>query len=435
MSQTNTAAQQLYDLLVSRDFEPEALDSMGKPANDPAEAEIISFDYKTEEHDYGAVVIVLDGENNLDMYYGDNMGRAMEGDDKSDWYDFLYLVRMFAKRNLLSFNLKNLSRLKYNMKTMAAVKESIFEGYYGTRKVSYSDQPMKTRLRIKHKRDLEEGDARYRNIDSIYVENAEGEVFKVPSRSLTHGRMLARHVAEGGNPYDAFGQHISEIVNEMATLASFVRAAQHKGYDGSAGHMVETAVRHYRELKAKAKKMISRRGYHEERECWNPSQITSVDEAVETIRELFVQQTLDPRIEQALPVLAKLQEVGMEEANMFEAWADRVMEGTWSTPTTPEQVKKMQELMSKPLVVGPDAMYATEALYDLVGDDNLFDILKDIADKNPDSNAWDDSRVLERLQALGIPVEELPIDVEQDADTTAPEQNNELDRLRDLAQT
>jgi len=238
MSQSNTASQQLYDLLVSRDFDPEALDATGKPADNPADAEIISFDYKTDEKNYGAVVLVLDGENNLDIYFGDNMGRAMEGDDRSEWYDFLYLVRMFAKRNLLTFSLKNLSRLKYNMKTMAAVKESIFEGYYGSRKISYSDQPQKTRLRIKHSKDLEEGEARYRNIESIYVENAQGERFKVPSRSLMHGRMIARHVAEGGNPYDAFGQHINEMVEEMHTLANFVRASKNKNYDGDANHMV-----------------------------------------------------------------------------------------------------------------------------------------------------------------------------------------------------
>lgn len=426
MSQSNTAAQQLYDLLVSRDFEPEALDSMGKPADDPAEAEIISFDYRTDQQDYGAVVMVLDGENNLDIYFGDNMGRAMEGDDRKDWYDFLYLVRMFAKRNLLTFSLKNLSRLKYNMKTMAAVKESIFESYYGTRKVSYSDQPQKTRLRIKHSRDLEEGDARYRNIESIYVETDEGERFKVPSRSLMHGRMLARHVAEGGNPYDAFGQHINEIVEEMRTLANFVRASRHKNYDGGAAHMVEAAVRHYTDLKAKAKRLISRRGYHEEKNVFDPAQITSVDEAVETIRELFVQQSLDPRIEQALPVLAKLQEAPLKEADVFETWANRVMEGTWALPDTPEAAKKVQDLMSKPLVVGPDATNATEQLYDLIGDDHLFDILSDIADKNPDANAWDDPRVMERLTALGIPADQAmaTADTELDAEQQ-PQPTNE----------
>jgi hypothetical protein len=425
MSQSNTAAQQLYDLLVSRDFEPEALDSMGKPANDPADAEIISFDYRTGQQDYGAVVMVLDGENNLDIYFGDNMGRAMEGDDRKDWYDFLYLVRMFAKRNLLTFSLKNLSRLKYNMKTMAAVKESIFESYYGTRKVSYSDQPQKTRLRIKHSRDLEEGDARYRNIDSIYVETDEGERFKVPSRSLMHGRMLARHVAEGGNPYDAFGQHINEVVDEMRTLSNFVRASRHKNYDGNAAHMVEAAVRHYGDLKAKAKRLISRRGYHEEKSAFNPAQITSVDETVETIRELFVQQSLDPRIEQALPLLAKLQEAPLKEADIFETWASRVMEGTWALPDTPESAKKVQDLMSKPLVVGPDATNATEQLYDLIGDDHLFDILGDIADKNPDANAWDDPLVMERLIALGIPADQAQATADNNLDAEAPQPTNE----------
>jgi hypothetical protein len=332
---------------------------------------------------------------------------------------------MFAKRNLLTFSLKNLSRLKYNMKTMAAVKESIFESYYGTRKVSYSDQPQKTRLRIKHSRDLEEGDARYRNIDSIYVETNEGERFKVPSRSLMHGRMLARHVAEGGNPYDAFGQHINEVVDEMRTLSNFVRASRHKNYDGNAAHMVEAAVRHYGDLKAKAKRLISRRGYHEEKSAFNPAQITSVDEAVETIRELFVQQSLDPRIEQALPLLAKLQEAPLKEADIFETWASRVMEGTWALPDTPESAKKVQDLMSKPLVVGPDATNATEQLYDLIGDDHLFDILGDIADKNPDANAWDDPRVMERLIALGIPADQAQATADDNLDAEAPQPTNE----------
>jgi len=404
MTQSNTASQQLYNLLVSRDFEPEALDAAGKPAANPADADIISFDYRTQEKDYGTVVLSIDGENNLDVYYGDNMGRAMEGPDKNEWYDFLYLLRMFAKRNLLTFSLKNLSRLKYSMRTMAAVKESLFEGYYGNRKVSYSDQPNQARLVIKHNKTLGEGDARFRYIESLFVENDQGERFRIPSKSLIEGRILARHVAEGGTPYDAFGQYISEMVRDLKTLAGFVRAARHKDYSGDAGHMVESAVRHYTDLKAKAKRMISRRGYHEALDTFDPSTITPVDEAVETIRELFVQQTLDPRVEQALPMLARLQEkeMAMKEADQFESWSNRVMEGTWALADTPELTKKLNDLMSQELIVGPDATNATEQLYDLVGDDQLFDILDDIASINPDANAWDDARVQNRLAQLGV---------------------------------
>jgi hypothetical protein len=414
MSQSNTASQQLYDLLVARDFDPEALDSSGKPAADPGDADIISFDYQTANKNYGTVVMVLDNENNLDVYFGDNMGKTMEGEDRSDWYDFLYLVRMFAKRNLLTFGIQNISRLKFNMKTMAAVKESLFEGYYGNRRISYSDQPLRTRLKIRHSRDLGEGDARYRAIESLFVETADGEVFRVPSRSLTHGRMLARHIAEGGNPYDAFGQHINEIMAEMATLSKFVRAARSKDYNGPAAHMVESAVRHYGDLKAKAKRIISRRGYHEARDAFDPAEITSTDEAVETIRELFIQQSLDPRVEEALPILARLKEQDIPEAGMFAQWADQITEGTWSLPDTPEKAEKLQALMSQELVVGPDATNATEQLYDLVGDDQLFDILGDISMIDPDANAWDDPRVQQRLRELGIPFSNVNLRADND---------------------
>jgi hypothetical protein len=151
--------------------------------------------------------------------------------------------------------------------------------------------------------------------------------------------------------------------------------------------------------------MIGRRGYHEERDSFDPAEITAVDEAVETIRELFVRQTLDPRVEQALPALAKIaeQESTMAESEEFESWTNRVVEGTWAIPETPEQVKKLQDLMSRELIVGPDASNATEQLYDLIGDDELFDILEALARVNPDANAWDNPQVQARLEQLGIP--------------------------------
>ena len=159
--------------------------------------------------------------------------------------------------------------------------------------------------------------------------------------------------------------------------------------------------------------MISRRGYHECRDAFDPTEITGIDEAVETIRELFMQQTLDPRVEQALPVLAKLKEKELAEADMFEQWATQVTEGTWSLPDTPEKAEKLQTLMSQELIVGPDGTNAEEQLYDLVGDDELFDILGDISMIDPDANAWEDPRVQQRLRQLGITIPE----INQRADT------------------
>ena len=402
----NTTAAKLYNLLVTRDFEPEILDSQGRAVTDPGQAELFSFDYKTADKNYGTVVALLGAENQLEIYFGDNLGRAMEGDDKQSWYQFLEQMKQFATRNLLTFEISNLNRLKYTMQGMAAIKEGLFEGYYGTRKVSYSDQPKNARLVIRHSRDIAEGEARYRAIESLFVETAGGERFRVPSRSLTHGRMLARHVAEGGTPYDAFGQHITEIVAEMHTLSRFVRAARGRGFDGEAAALVEAAVRHYADLKAKAKQMIGQRGYREARDSFDPAQFTDSEVTAEAIRDMFIEQTLDHRIEEALPVLARLSEMetGMKEITEFEGWADAVTEGTWAKPDTAEAKQQLAALMSRELIVGPDATNATEQLYDILGDDELFDILEDMALTDPDANAWDDPRVQKRMAELGVPV-------------------------------
>jgi hypothetical protein len=56
--------------------------------------------------------------------------------------------------------------------------------------------------------------------------------------------------------------------------------------------------------------------------------------------------------------------------------------------------------MSKPLPVGADATNATEQLYDLIGDDELFDRLADLADR--DANADARPVIQARLAELGI---------------------------------
>lgn len=338
---TNSTSQQLYDTLVSKDFDPKPLDLMGKDVIDPSQADLFSFEYKTENKNYGTVVVLLDSESNMEVYYGDNVGRTMESNDKNDWYDFLYLLRNLAKKNMYTFSLNNMNRLKYNMKTMAAVTEGkLLEGYYGTSKTSYSNQPMETKLIIKHSRPLGEDDARFRNVKTLFVQTQEGERFKLPFTSLSGGKAMARHVAEGGNPYDAFGQHIVEMMAEMATLQRFVRASKNKDYSGEAGELVEQAVNHYSALKRKAKRMIGRRGYHEELEAYDPITITDLDETVDAVRELFIQQSLDERVEQALPLLAKIQETNMKEADIFERWVDDLIN---EDPTQQEEDEQLEE--------------------------------------------------------------------------------------------
>jgi hypothetical protein len=96
---------------------------------------------------------------------------------------------------------------------------------YGNARMSYQDLG-EARIVIKHTQpvnmDLPAG--RTMHIESIYIENAQGERFKYPYKHLNGARALAEHIKHGGTPYDAIGKHISSLSEELASLRKF------KGY-------------------------------------------------------------------------------------------------------------------------------------------------------------------------------------------------------------
>lgn len=441
MAQENTASQQIYNLLVTKDFDPKSLDAMGKPTVNPSEADLFSFNFSTNGNEYGTVVVLINGDNDLEVYYGDNLGKGMDPGDKGDWYDFLAMLRQTAKRNLLTFSLNNMNKLKYQMASMADISESlIMEAWKAQGKSkSYSNQPGKAKVVIQHSRAIGEGEQRFRNIAALFVENAQGERFRMPFESIAGAKAMARHVSEGGTPYDAFGQYISETMNEIATLGKFVRASRSNQFaqNEQALGIVEDAVKHYADLKRKAKKMISKRGYKEIFSAYDPAETTELDETIESVREVFVNSSIDSRIEEALPILAKIKENTMREADVFENWTNQIMEGTWALPETEEDMAKLRELMSKPLPCGPDGEYASEQLYSLIGDDELFDNIGELADKDPDADCRE--LVMARAQELGVEINveesinENPTDQESASGYQAGQANAAAGKQRSLA--
>ena len=416
--------QDLADFLVTKNFDPEYFDKQGQPS-EAGEATTMKFDYVADSgKNYGTAVCVISNDE-LSLYYGDNLGRGMEPEDKDDWYSFLEQLSNQAASHSATWSPTEINKLKHNLAGIAAIKEGLFEGYYGNRKVSYMGEQTQARLVINHNRVLGENDKRFRYVESLFIETADQERFRLPFKSLAGGRAMLEHVRSGGRPYDVRGNHITEVVSEMAVLSRFNRAQHHRVFEGVTQELVESAQQYYRNLQETVKHLGSPRGYQAYFESWAPDQTGEAEALVENLRDLFVEQTLDARIEAALPTLAKIQQQGnnMKEAQIFENWINNLSEGTWALPETPEQQEKLNKLMAGELIVGPDAINATEQLYDLVGDDELFDILNDLADKSEGrANCWDDSDVQRRLAELGIQTPQstqaAPADVDQD---TAPE--------------
>jgi hypothetical protein len=425
MATNNNISTDLADLLATHNFDAE----MSNARNNSASAEdatVFKFDFVTQTgRNYGTAVIVIGDNSELMLFYGDNLGRGMEPEDKDQWFAFMKELKDFSIRhNFYNFSPKNLNSLKRTMQGMAAIKEGLFEGYYGTRKVSYMGEQTDARLVINHNRPLGEADKRYCYVESLFIETADQERFRLPFKSLAGGRAMLEHVRQGGRPYDVRGNHITEIVSEMAVLSRFNRAQQRRVFEGVTQELVENAQQYYYNLQETVKQLGGSRGYQVYFESWAPDQTGEAESLVENLRNLFVEQTLDARIEAALPTLAKIQQQGtkMKEAQIFENWINTLSEGTWALPETPEQQEKLNQLMSAELIVGPDATNAKELLGDIVGDDKLFDILNDLADNDPRANIWDDSDVQRRLAELGVQTPQStaaePADVAQD---TAPE--------------
>ena len=422
MATTNSISQQLLDLLATRNYHPEMLDRMGKPS-DAEDAKTFTFDYIAGSgKNYGTMVIVLDSDNEMKIMYGDNLGRTMEGDDKSEFFDFLQHLNQKATSNRWTHSIADINQLKHTMQGMAAIQEGLFEGYYGTRKVSYAGEPTQARLQIVHSQPLGEGDARYRHIDRMFIETAEGEKFKLGFKSLSGARAMLEHVRQGGKPYDIRGCHITETVNEIAVLSRFNRASANRILEGVTQELVTEAQAYYQTLRENLKHMATGRGYAKYFESWHPATINEQEGVVDNIKTLFIEQSIDSRIEAALPLLAKIQQRGheMKEADIFENWINNLAEGTWTLPETPEQLDKLKTLMTKELIVGPDATNATEQLYDLVGDDELFDRLHELAQQDPRANAWNDTEVMNRLAELGVELPEPSAPMAPPADATAP---------------
>lgn len=400
----NSIGSELNNLLITHDFDVAALSTKtGKPAvndrgvPDTSEADMFSFDWVGPTgKNYGTMVILLDQNGGMTVYFGDNLGRTMDPEDKKAWYGdeetgsrgFLEQLKNFAIRTSKvrgGFSLEDLSKLKYAIAGQAALTES----FYGTKKVSYSGQPTDARLMIKHTRPIAEGDKRYRYVESLFIETVEGECFRLPFRKLAGGRAMLEHVRQGGKPYDMRGQHIAETVNQINVLSQFRRAHQGRVFEGAAGELVTETNQYYQQLNQNLKHMANGRGYNRYFESWKPGDISDSDMVVEDLRSMFIETRIDPRIETALPMLAKIQQEvkAMKEAEIFESWAARLVEGTWALPDTPEKMTELKTWMSEPRPLGPDAEDVTDVLYELIGDDSLFDQLEAMATEDATMDA------------------------------------------------
>lgn len=319
----------LFNLLTTKDFKITMRDDKGNEVTDPQEALVFGFEYKVGDNSYGTVVISITPEDSLEVYYGDSVGKAMEVGDKEDWFDFLYQLRHFARKSMLNFDLKDMSKLQQSMQSMAALSES---KYYGSKKTSYTRSAGPTKLKIVHNKPVGEYGAskkRYTNIKNLYVETSDGSRFKLPFKQLWAGHAMARHIAEGGNPYDTVGTFITDSVHTCGVLAGFIRATSSKELSEEAQQMTTDAIRHYGKLKRKVKSMMKKKFYDAVVKEIKDNPQPELQDLTDSIKDMFTERVIDTRVQDAVNILNKIKQENsvMDETQEFKSWADKVVEG------------------------------------------------------------------------------------------------------------
>ena len=342
-------------------------DTMGEATANPGDAVFFDFDFQEAGDSFGRVSISLADGESVKVFYNQGLVSKLEEDDKTAWYSFLKELKDFAVTHQLGFDVRDITKsslTKQDYKNIADQNQTVntadmseelnrivklsglAESLTGTAKSSFENLD-KTRLIIRHSKAVDEnipGD-RTRNINSLYIENSDGERFKYPVIHLAGARAMARHVANGGVPHDDFGKHIVGVSEQIAQLNSFSRYAANKDQlNDSAGDIIEKAKMKLETMRKYIKGLSKQKNYEAIKETFQPSAIAELDDATKnSLREKFTLKHMDDRVESALPLLHSI----MQEIERPE---DEIPDPEMDAPLSAKDVEIPTPVNAAPMV-------------------------------------------------------------------------------------
>lgn len=340
-SEINKISEALFEKIRDRFDDVSLGDEKAKATQNPEDARFFNFDYISEGNNYGNITISLIDDTSLKIYFSTNISDDLDDIEKNKWYSFLRELREFAKRNMLSFEPRDITRstLKHRDIHQVSKSDRAFDKsdiplgeskLYGTAKQSY-EKFGPARIVIKHSKPIvgETHGARARNINAIFVENDQGERFRLPFNSMNGARAMARHISAGGNTTDEFGKHITEMVSEYTKLRPFLRNVKTRTFeDAETQSMCEAAFEYHALLHSTLNKMKGKRGYTSYKESFVSSNTLMDDIDVDSFKDRFVKRVYNDKIEEALPIVNKAYLISQQqEYDDFNSKVEEAMGG------------------------------------------------------------------------------------------------------------
>ena len=168
------------------------------------------FEFQEDADTFGSVSISLADGENMKVYYNRDLVNKIDEDSRDEWYAFLKELKDFAVEHQMRFDVRDITKnnlTKQDYENLADTNKTVntdemseelaritklagvTEGLTGTSKSSF-ESLNKTKLIIRHKGKVDETvpGARSRQIQSLYIENEDGERFKYPMTHLAGAR-------------------------------------------------------------------------------------------------------------------------------------------------------------------------------------------------------------------------------------------------------
>jgi hypothetical protein len=415
MTPIEIIAQDLFDKVRSRFSNLQMGDGSGSVTANPKDARFFDFDFSIEGHDLGRVSISINDIGNLKIFFSQGIADQSDSIATSMWYDFLKEMRFFAKRRLLRFDTRDITKgnldktdFQYLAQKDANMTESTMFGSSKTSHRKLED----TDLIIRHSEAIDptKPGARSRKIKNLFIQNKEGERFKFPFVYLPGARAMQRHIANGGYPHDDSGKKIIKTCEEILKLSDFGRKVKHSTLNDNANQIAERATQKLQQLRHHMECM-SKQGYYQE---WIEAQqdaddpLIELDDATfESYKSAFTINKFDEALAEVFPILhAIMQETSeldlenyvkeedtdsditevsnnVDEFSTFESWTNDLVSEVFSD----DNLKQLEPLVQEPLLIGAN----DEAVQALAGigikDPELVNALRAIAEMPNGSDA------------------------------------------------
>ena len=325
-------------------------DADGKVTDRTEDARFFEFDFVKHGVNLGTISISLSEDDGLVCLYTNDVVDGQPSSVKKQWYNFLEQLREFAGQRMLDWSPRNITKSNLDKRDYKFLAKHNGEGsmteskLWGTSKTSYQDMG-EAKIIVRHTQPVNYNHAAGRtlHIESIYVENAEGERFKYPFKHLNGARALATHVAHGGNSYDPMGQHIIGLSEELNKLRMFKNYVDRNPMVSEAVGQIQTKV--YERI-AQVKKEIHSLQNHSYYESFAES--FTVNDAQEIPEDLvndwvdrLTIRTFNEELKNVFPYIYKL--VGEEVDVVKELTADDLLDEETLPWETDDEAKEREE--------------------------------------------------------------------------------------------